>query len=78
MRENVLATSYAPAAPEFFEDKTFHVSNRTPLCDPKVQSQRLHHRLSRFYESMNPDRLGNVPAIVKLFEGKSAVLMVAS
>jgi hypothetical protein len=43
------------------------------LWDPKVQSQRLHQRLSMFYESVNPDRLGNVSAIVKLFEGKNAI-----
>lgn len=79
MREKVLTTSRAPASPELSENKMFHASMRTlnrhaqarSLRDPKVQG--LHNRLSIFYESVNPDHLGNVSAIVKLFEGKSAI-----
>jgi hypothetical protein len=39
----------------------------------RVESQRLQRRLEMFYKRVNPEHLGQVPAIVKVFEGECAI-----
>jgi hypothetical protein len=38
-----------------------------------VETQRLHRRLEMFYKRVKPEHLGQVPAIVKIFERKFAI-----